>query len=191
MSSGLAKIRGKFTPALTDWVVNPESDITEKVEIEVDKLLTDRRRRVQVFLTALVRRHVERIIFLMGKFPQIEEELFTDRRISSMKNSDLIRLFGVVGDQVEDASDFLQQFVSSEDLKAEPLPSRRTSLGGAALEEEEESADPSEEERKAIELLPADKRKRVIRIFRKVIAKVEEVEMQIMEENMSEPEAKK
>jgi hypothetical protein len=191
MASNLAKIRGKFPADLMDWVLNPKSELTEQIEQQIDGLMEDRRRRVQVFLTALVRRHVERVVFLMERFPMIEAELFTEKRIATMKNSDLIRLLLVVGDQVEDASDFLQRFVSAEDLKAEPLPSRRA---GAQAEqpdsEEDEDEEPSEEDRKALDILPAEKRKRVVRIFRRLLAKVEEVETRI-EETVPVSEAEK
>jgi len=190
MANNLAKIRGKFPSDLMDWVLNPESELTERIEHQIDGLMEDRRRRVQVFLTALVRRHVERVVYLMERFPMIESELFTEKRIATMKNSDLIRLLLVVGDQVEDASDFLQRFVSAEDLKAEPLPSRR-SVAQAEQAEVESDEDPSEEDKKALEILPAEKRKRVVRIFRRLIAKVEEVETRFEEDTVPASEVEK
>lgn len=189
MASDLVRVRGKFSPELVDWVINPTTELSERVEREIDRVMEDRRKRVQVFLTGLVKRHVERIVYLMGKFPQIEEELFTERRIKNMKNSDLIRLLSVVAAQVEDASDFLQRFVSADDLRAEPLPSRR---GAAQLEqgdEDEESDDddePTTEDQNALAILPAESRKRVMRVFRRMLATVEVVEQRVSEEIVSE-----
>jgi ABC-type proline/glycine betaine transport system ATPase subunit len=189
MPNDLIRLRGKFSPDLVDWVINPTADLSERVEREIDRVMEDRRKRVQVFLTGLVKRHVERIVFLMGKFPQIEEELFTERRIKHMKNSDLIRLLSVVAMQVEDASDFLQRFVSADDLRAEPLPSRRGSAQLESSDTEEESdneEEPTDEDRNALEILPAESRKRVMRVFRRLLTTVELVEQRVSEEEVPE-----
>lgn len=174
-NSSLVKVRGRFNPALIDWVSNSESEITEEVEQAIDRVLEDRRKRTQVFLTAVAKEHVRRIVYLFEQFPQIEAELFTERRLTSMKNSDLIRLLGIVGDQVKDATDVLQMFVSSDDLKAEPLLSRRGQPELPDVTEEE----PTDEELEALSQLPATSRKKVFKIFERVIRVAEEVERSI------------
>lgn len=185
MPNNLTRIRGRFSPELVDWVINPGSDITEQVEREIDRVMEDRRKRVQVFLTGLVRRHVERIVFLMEKFPMIEAELFTEKRITTMKNSDLIRLLSVIGTQVEDASEFLQRFVSADDLRAEPLPSRR---GAQQDLEEPEEEDPSDEDTRVIAMLPAESRKKVMRVFRRLLTVVETVEERVEADTVEQVE---
>lgn len=185
MRNSLVNVRGKFSPELVEWVLNPESEITEAVEKHIDKLMEDRRKRVQIFLTGLVKRHVERVVFLMEKFPQVEAELFNEKRIKTMKNSDLIRLLGIIGTQVEDASDFLQKFVSADDLKAEPLPSRRSGQADLDENQEEETKD---EDTEALKLLPSESRKRVMRVFRKLLTVVETVEERVEAETIKSVE---
>lgn len=182
MPNSLVKIRGKFNSALVDWVSNSESEITEDVEKAIDRVLDDRRKRTQVFLTAVAKEHIRRIVYLFEQFPLVETELFTDCRLHSMKNSDLIRLLGVIGEQVKDATDVLQMFVSSDDLKAEPLPSRRQAeLSEATVEEE-----PTNEELEALAQLPAASRKKVFTVFERVLRVVEQVERNVEADTVPE-----
>ncbi len=116
------KVRGLFPPELVKWITSPDSEINEEVERALQRVLQDRKRRTQVFLTALARKHIERIIFLFGKIPLIENELLTAERIRAMRTGDLTRLLAVVGGHVSEASEFLRAFVSVGDLQSE-IPS--------------------------------------------------------------------
>lgn len=169
----ILKARGKFRPELLKWVAQPEVEITQELDRFLDKLMKDRRRRVEVFLTALTRKYVERAVFFVGKMPGIEEELLDPDRIKTMKNSDLIRLLIVLADQVKDASDFLRNFVSDEVLKSEPVPTPGAEFGGG--EKPVDVEDVSDDERQAAEELTVESRQRIGGIITKVLRALDTV----------------
>ncbi|MCK5643716.1 MAG: hypothetical protein KAJ19_23145 [Gammaproteobacteria bacterium] len=165
------KARGKFPSEMLKWVTNPEQEITQELNKFLDTVLKDRRRRIEVFLTALARKHVERAVFFVGRLPEIEAELLDPDRIKTMKNSDLIRLLGIISDQVEDASKYLLNFVTSDELRSEPLPSPGAEFEGG--EKEVVVEDVSEEERRAAAELPPESRQKLGGILTKVLKAIE------------------
>lgn len=175
-ANNLINMRGRFLSEMVNWVCGPSSEITEEAERAIDKVLYDRKKRIQVFLTALAKKHVERIIYLIGKSPMIEDELFRKDRIETARTSDLIRLLAVAGGQVDSASEFLRNFVSPDELRSEPLASRRPvgRVEEAPVEEDTEKI--TEEEKKAALQLSPESRKRVMRVLRKVISVCDVVE---------------
>lgn len=171
-NAGLAvvKARGKFSPELLQWVTSGEQEITQEVNQIIDRILQDRRRRVEVFLTALARKYVERAVYFVGRMPEIEEELLHPDRIKTMRNADLIRLLALLADQVDDAAEFLRNFVSDEVLQSEPSPSPAAGFGAAKkVEAEVVSAD----ERSVAAELPAESRQRIGGILRKVLTAID------------------
>ena len=170
----ILKARGEFEPELLKWVACPEYEITQDLDRFLDKMMVDRRRRVEVFLTALTRKYVERAVFFVGQLPGIEEELLDPRRIKTMKNSDLIRLLCTMADQVKDASDFLRNFVSDEVLKSEPVPTPGAGFGDG--EKQVEVEDISDDEKEVANQLPVESRQRIGGILRKVLAVIDKTD---------------
>lgn len=167
----ILKARGRFQAELLSWVVSPEQEITQDVDRFLDRVMKDRRRRIEVFLTGLARKYVERAVYFIGRLPDIEEELLSPNRITTMKNSDLIRLLCVLADQVKDASDFLRNFVSDEVLKSEPVPTPGSEFG--AGEKGVDVEEVSEDERRAAEELPPESRRRIGGIVMKVVKAID------------------
>lgn len=169
----ILKARGEFQPELLKWVTSPEQEITQDVDRFLDLVMKDRRRRIEVFLTALARKYVERAVFFIGRLPAIEDELLNPDRIKTMKNSDLIRLLVVLADQVKDASEFLRNFVSDEVLKSEPLPTPGSEFASGEKEIVVDAV--SEDERQAAAELPAESRQRIGGIVMKVLKAIDVV----------------
>ena len=195
----ILKARGKFPPELLQWVTSGEQEITQEVNKLIDKILKDRRRRVEVFLTALARKYVERAVYFVGKMPEVDEELLRPERIRTMKNADLIRLLGVMAEQVDDAAEFLRNFVSDEVLMSEPAPSPASEFGGAKKVEVESVV--SEEERNVAAEMSAESKQRVGSVLRKMLmaidaagAKVPPLQLpegQAQQEDASKPDTPK
>ncbi len=167
----ILRARGKFVPELLRWVTSPEHEITQDVDRIIDRVVKDRRRRIEVFLTALAKKYVERAVYFLGEMPRIEEELLDPDRIKTMKNSDLIRLLGVVADQVKDSSEFLRNFVSDDDLRAEPLPTPGAEFTTEPKEVEVEAV--SDEDREAVEELSTESRQRIGGVLRKMLMHID------------------
>jgi len=165
--AALLKMRGKFPPELLKWVSNPEREITQEMDRYLDIVMKDRRRRIEIYLTALARKYVERSVYFVGRLPDLEEELLDPDRIKTMKTSDLIRLMGVMAEQVKDASEFLRNFVSDDDLMSEPMPTPGAEF--ASGEKEVEVEEVSEGEREAAAALPAESRQRIGGILKKML----------------------
>lgn len=166
----LVRIRREFPPEFLEWVLNPETEITEEADKAINRVLLDRKKRSEVFLTALARKHIQRLVFLFERLPTIEEELFKDERIKVAQTSDLIRLLSVVGSQIQNASEFLQMFVTDEELKsphASPQPSKEGKEGVPPL---------TDDEKKAVKELPVESRQRLRRIVQKLMMAVDESE---------------
>lgn len=170
----ILKTRGKFRAELLTWVTSPEHEITQDVDRFLDHVMKDRRRRIEVFLTALARKYVERAVFFVGRLPEIEEELLDPKRIRTMKNSDLIRLLALLASQVDDASEFLRNFVSDDDLRSEPLPTPGSEF--PAGEKEVVVDDVSDDERKAAAELPVESRQRVSHVIMNVLKAIDAVD---------------
>ena len=170
----ILRTRGKFKAELLSWVTKPERDITQDVDRFLDIVMKDRRRRIEVFLTALSRKYVERAVFFVGRLPEIEEELLHPDRIKTMKNSDLIRLLVVLADQVQDASEFLRNFVSDDDLRSEPMPTPGSEFTGG--EKEVDIDEISEDERRVAADLPAESRQRIGGVLMKVLKVIDTVD---------------
>jgi hypothetical protein len=185
-TESLLKIRGKFQPDMVKWVLDPVSDreIAQELDYRIQCILRDRKRRSEVFLTALVRNHIERIMFLVSRLPEVENELFQPERIHAAKTSDLIRLVAEMADGIDKSSSFLRSFVSDSDLKTEPVSSRVGFMPGSTMDEpdvEEEASVPEEKlvddqliaERKAAEDLSVESRQRIGSLLRKLLNSVD------------------
>lgn len=170
----ILKARGKFKAQLLRWVADPDCEITQEVDKSIDQIMMDRRRRSEVFLTALSRKYVERAVFFIGSLPSVEKELLNPERITTMKNSDLIRLLCVMADQVGGAAEFLRNFVTDDDLRREPLPSSGAEFGaGEKLVTIDEVSD---DERKAAAELSVESRQRIGGVLMKVIKAIDTVD---------------
>ncbi len=178
-----ADVRGEFPPKLLEWVTKSGVEVTEEVEKAINRVLHDRKKRVQVFLTALAKRQIERIVYLIGQFPVVEKELFRPNRIAAMRSGDLIRLFATVGSQVDGASEFLQQFVSSDEMQTDPpIP-----LEPKVIDVEEVSA----EEKEAAHEMSLESRRRVGRVLKKLLNTLDIVEREEKTKELPEPKEKK
>lgn len=166
--AAILQVRGKFKGELLKWVTSPEREITQDVDKLLDQVMKDRRRRIEVFLTALASKYVERSVYLISQMPGLEEELLRPERLRTMKNSDLIRLLGLVSNHVDSAAQFLKSFVSDDDLKSEPLPSPGSEFAeGADADVDEDGV--SDEERAAVASMPVESRRRMDLVLRKVL----------------------
>lgn len=181
----ILKTRGKFQAELLSWVVSPEQEITQDVDWFLDRVMKDRRRRIEVFLTGLARKYVERAVYFIGRLPDIEEELLNPDRITTMKNADLIRLLCVLAEQVKDASDFLRNFVSDEVLKSEPVPTPGSEFGTGEKEVNVEEV--SEDERRVAEELPPESRRRIGGIVMRVVKAIDAANKSKSVEALPEP----
>lgn len=189
-TDNLLKVRGKFQPDMVKWVLDPVSDreIAQELDYRIQCILRDRKRRSEVFLTALARNHIERIMFLVSRLPEVENELFKPERIHAAKTSDLIRLVAEMADGIDKSSSFLRSFVSDSDLKTESVSSRVGFVPGSTAEDAEtaEELEESEEaalkqelkddkliaERKAAEALSVESRQRLGSLLRKLLNSV-------------------
>jgi len=169
----LLELRGKFKGELLSWVTNPDREITQDVDALLDHVMKDRRRRIEVFLTALASKYVQRSVYLVGQMPGIEQELLRPERLHTMKNSDLIRLLGLVSNHVDSAAQFLRNFVSDDDLKSEPLPSPGSEFAeGADIDQDAVS----DEDKAAAEALPVESRRRIDLVLRKVLGAMSSID---------------
>jgi hypothetical protein len=176
------QVRGQFPPELVKWVTSPDAPITEEMEIVLSQILSDRKKRAQVFLTEMSRKHIERIVFLMARFPEVEKEIFTKARLSTMKTGDLIRLLMTLGSQVNEASQFLRMFVTEDELKTE-VP-----MGAVPLGDAEEM---TEEEREAVKEIPLKSRQQMSRVLKKVFTVLKEAEKSEKAKELPAPKKKK
>ena len=185
----ILEARGKFPTELLKWVTSPETEITQEVDRFLDRVMRDRRRRLEVFLTSLASKYVERAVFFVGQMPAVEAELLDPERIHTMKNSDLIRLLGLMSNHVDSAADFLRNFVSDDDLK------REHHGGGPEIEAPVEAPDGvSDEDREAVEELSVESRQRIGSVLSKVLGVMEKVspsKVQILPAPPAEDAAKK
>lgn len=143
----MLSVRGSFQADMAKWVLDPRdnANITQELDQKISQVLLDRRRRIEVFLTALVRNHAERIMYLVSRMPKVEEELLDNpERIQAAKTSDLIRLLSTMSQSVEASSEFLRAFVSDADLRSEPMPF--SGRFGGVLDEEDQDNEEDEGE---------------------------------------------
>jgi hypothetical protein len=163
-----------------------DHEISQELDLRLGRVMYDRRRRAEVFLTALIRNHIGRIMFLVSHLPKIEDALLDPERIRSAKTSDLTRLLMAMSQGIESSSEFLRSFVSDADLRSDPLtPSGRL---GFALPDPSDDGEGEEaveetnlsEERIVAQSMTAESRQRLGSIFRRVltvvgVGKLEEV----------------
>jgi hypothetical protein len=161
-----AKVRGKFPAELINWVTSDEGEITEKVNEAISHVLTDRKKRSQVFLTALARKYIERIVFIMEQLPVIEKALFHKDRVGSMRTSDLIRVMGMMGSQLFESSDFLRSFVTEDEMRTEVVTTTQK-VKDVSVE------DITDDERKAVDEIPAESRQKLSRILKRLVQGLE------------------
>jgi hypothetical protein len=143
--------------------------MNEETEKAITNVLRDRKKRVQVFLTAMARKHIERIMFLISKFPMVEDELFKKERLDTVKTSDLIRLFTTMANQVQDNSEFLRAFVSNDELRSDPLPGRGILSSAGSGDTPEEASEITEEEKEIATELSTQSRRRVQSVVRRFL----------------------
>lgn len=167
------KTRGRFLPELLSWVMSGNQEITQEVNNMIDGILLDRRRRAEVFLTALSRKYIERVVYFFGRLCLIEEELLSPKRIETMRNADLIRLFSTMAQQVDNAAEFLRVFVTDDELKSEPNPSVKSRFEPDMKDVPVTVDSVSDDERKAAQEISAESRQRIGGVLRKVLVAID------------------
>lgn len=165
--------RGEWLEEMVRWALDAPSEMTEETEKAIANVLRDRKRRVQVFLTGLARKQIERIVYLVSKYPLVENELLDEKRISTARTSDLVRLFSTMAAQVEHASEFLRAFVSDDELRSDPPPGRAPIDRSSSLVD---TASVTDEEKEAASELSSQSRRRVQHVLRRVVDALQDAE---------------
>ena len=99
------------------WMQDDSSVLSESLRSVVDNILKDKRKKVQIFLLALVRNRIDKLAYLFKKEDVVKEALFSNERIDKMTNNQLISLFKLLHLQQKDILEFLD-YISQQKIDA-------------------------------------------------------------------------
>lgn len=99
------------------WMQDDSTVMSESLRGVVDNILKDKRKKIQVFLIALVQNRIDKLAFLFKKEEQLKDILFDADRLSKMTNNQLISLFKLLHFQEKDILEFLD-YISQQKIDA-------------------------------------------------------------------------
>lgn len=97
------------------WLQDDSTILSESVRGVVDNILRDKRKKVQIFLLALVQNRIDKLAFLFKQEELLKDILFDPERLSSMTNNQLLNLFKLLHFQEKDILEFLD-YISKQEV---------------------------------------------------------------------------
>jgi hypothetical protein len=119
-------VKAGLSKELLAWLSSAEeAPITESVTRAIDSVCKDRSKVAELFLSAMAKKHIERVLYYFSRLPDVEERLLAPGKLAAAETKDLTKLLDVMWTQIHESLEFLKSFVDTDRLKTPTPPSEK------------------------------------------------------------------